>query len=114
MSNIIQSDENDNAVLYGALTSRHLDQMLRPLKAMSNPIRLKILIIISRNKVCVKDIISSVGSTQSYISRHLRILRDLDIVTAEREGGRTFYRIINPAIAEALENKDEGVCRLFK
>ena len=48
----------------------------RSLKAMSHPLRLKILCTLGDQEVSVQDIVESVGTSQSNISQHLAILRD--------------------------------------
>jgi DNA-binding transcriptional ArsR family regulator len=48
----------------------------RSLKAMSHPLRLKILCTLGNREVCVQGIVENVGTSQSNISQHLAILRD--------------------------------------
>jgi len=52
----------------------------RSLKAMSHPLRLKILCTLGDNEVSVQDIVDAVGTSQSNISQHLAILRDKGIL----------------------------------
>ena len=47
----------------------------RSLKAMSHPLRLKILCTLGDQEVSVQDIVDAVGTSQSNISQHLAILR---------------------------------------
>ena len=47
----------------------------RSLKAMSHPLRLKILCTLGSREVCVQGIVENVGTSQSNISQHLAILR---------------------------------------
>ncbi|OOY79885.1 ArsR/SmtB family transcription factor, partial [Solemya velum gill symbiont] len=47
----------------------------RALKAMSHPLRLKILCTLGEEEVSVQDIVEQVGTSQSNISQHLAILR---------------------------------------
>jgi DNA-binding transcriptional ArsR family regulator len=47
----------------------------RRLKAMANSLRLKILGALGNNSISVQDIVQQVGTSPSYISPHLAILR---------------------------------------
>ena len=54
----------------------HIEQASRAMKAMSHPLRLKILCVLGDREVSVQDIVDSVGTSQSNISQHLAILRE--------------------------------------
>lgn len=75
------ADEND------------IEKASRSLRAMSHPLRLKILCALSEAERSVQDIVDHVGTTQSNISQHLAILRDKDIVFSRKEANRVFYRL---------------------
>ena len=49
----------------------HIEQASRAMKAMSHPLRLKILCVLGDREVSVQDIVESVGTSQSNISQHL-------------------------------------------
>lgn len=65
----------------------------RSLKAMSHPLRLKILCTLGNREVCVQGIVENVGTSQSNISQHLAILRDKGILSARKEANKVFYRV---------------------
>ncbi len=50
----------------------------------------------------VGELAERLGMTQPVVSRHLSILRERGIVTAEREGRAVYYRISDERIIEAL------------
>ena len=58
----------------------HIEQAARAMKAMSHPLRLKILCVLGDQEVSVQDIVDSVGTSQSNISQHLAILRDKGVL----------------------------------
>jgi ArsR family transcriptional regulator len=70
-----------------------IDRTSRSLKAMSHPLRLKILCILGDNEVSVQDIAEQVGTSQSNISQHLAILRDKGILASRKDANRVFYRV---------------------
>lgn len=65
----------------------------RSLKAMSHPLRLKILCTLGDREVNVQDIVEHVGTSQSNISQHLAILRSKGILTCRKDANRVYYRV---------------------
>lgn len=65
----------------------------RSLKAMSHPLRLKILCTLGSQEVSVQDIVNNVGTSQSNISQHLAILRDKGILASRKDANRVYYRV---------------------
>ena len=70
-----------------------IDRASRSLKAMSHPLRLKILCTLRDQEVSVQDIVDNVGTSQSNISQHLAILRDKGILASRKDANRVFYRV---------------------
>lgn len=70
-----------------------IDRASRSLKAMSHPLRLKILCTLGDQEVSVQDIVERVGTSQSNISQHLAILRDKGILASRKEANRVYYRV---------------------
>ena len=63
------------------------------LKAMSHPLRLKILCVLGSDSICVQEIVDQVGTSQSNISQHLAILREKNILGSKKEANRVYYFI---------------------
>ena len=83
------------------------DENAELLKALSNPTRLKIICLLSKNQCNVVSIEASLGIKQSNISRQLFVLKSAGIVKGEREGNEIFYEIINEKVIQlvnCLEN----------
>lgn len=70
-----------------------IDRASRSLKAMSHPLRLKILCTLRDQEVSVQDIVDNVGTSQSNISQHLAILRDKGILASRKDANRVYYRV---------------------
>ena len=70
-----------------------IDIAARSLKAMSHPLRLKILCTLGNREVCVQGIVENVGTSQSNISQHLAILRDKGILSSRKDANKVFYRV---------------------
>jgi ArsR family transcriptional regulator len=70
-----------------------IERASRALKAMSHPLRLKILCTLGDREVSVQDIVETVGTSQSNISQHLAILRDKGILASRKDANRVYYRV---------------------
>ncbi len=70
-----------------------IDRASRSLKAMSHPLRLKILCTLGDQERSVQDIVEQVGTSQSNISQHLAILRDKGILASRKDANRVYYRV---------------------
>ncbi|MDS4025487.1 MAG: metalloregulator ArsR/SmtB family transcription factor [Candidatus Contendobacter sp.] len=70
-----------------------IERASRSLKAMSHPLRLKILCTLGDREISVQDIVEQVGTSQSNISQHLAILRDKGILTCRKDANRVYYRV---------------------
>lgn len=66
------------------------------IKAISHPLRLKILCVLANGQLSVQDIVDQVGTSQSNISQHLAILRDKGVLDTEKDANRVYYRISDP------------------
>jgi DNA-binding transcriptional ArsR family regulator len=62
-------------------------------KAMGDPTRVRIVSALSQGELCVCDIASSVGMSQSAVSHQLRTLRELHLVRTRREGRKIYYAL---------------------
>ena len=80
------------------------------LKAMSHPLRLKILCAIGEQELAVQEIVDYVGTTQSNVSQHLAKLRDKDILASRRDANRIFYRVKDERTLRLIEMMREVFC----
>jgi DNA-binding transcriptional ArsR family regulator len=71
----------------------HIEMASRAMKAMSHPLRLKILCVLGDREISVQDIVESVGTSQSNISQHLAILRDKGVLRTRKDANRVYYRV---------------------
>ncbi len=82
---------------------RDYEEDARILKSLAHPTRLKIVDLIRRESPCVRVMEEILGLTQSNISQHLSLLRNIGIVTAERRGNTVCYRIKNNKVLKLLD-----------
>ena len=82
----------------------------RSLKAMSHPLRLKILCVVSIGEVCVQNIVEAVGTSQSNISQHLAILRDKGVLATRKDANRVYYRVADQRTLQLVALMREVFC----
>lgn len=68
-------------------------QTVKLFKALSDPTRLRILMLLLQRELCVCELVFTLKMEQSRISHQLRVLRDADLVEDIRDGKWTNYRI---------------------
>jgi len=69
---------------------------------LSHPARLQILDILRGGEECVCHIQSLLDKRQAYVSQQLMVLRDAGLVADRKDGLNVFYRLADPAVADAL------------
>ena len=103
MPTIVLKDENAHTC--DALTPLRLqdgtaESYALQLKAMSHPVRLQMLDVISQGggEVCGCDIENHFALTQPTISHHLKVLRDAGLIVSEPRGVWVYHRINSTAL----------------
>ncbi len=92
----------------------HIEQASRALKAMSHPLRLKILCVLGDNEVSVQGIVDRVGTSQSNISQHLAILRDKGVLRTRKDANRVFYRVADTRTLQLISIMRDVFCGFTK
>ncbi|NPV28334.1 MAG: helix-turn-helix transcriptional regulator [Firmicutes bacterium] len=73
------------------------------IRALAHPIRLQIIDLLSPDEErCVCELVEALGCDQPTVSKHLGVLKSAGLVTARKEGTKTFYRIRTPCVKEFL------------
>ena len=73
----------------------------RLFQALSDPTRLKILLLLSRSTMNVTSIVNEVKVTQPAVSRHLRVLREASLINHLRKGKEIEYSLNLPQLMDA-------------
>ncbi|WP_040209634.1 ArsR/SmtB family transcription factor [Neobacillus jeddahensis] len=71
-------------------------------KALSHPLRIRILELLAEGDKNVNEIQTLVGSEGSAVSQQLTILRAKNIVIGMKEGNKVIYTLKDPMIIELL------------
>jgi DNA-binding transcriptional ArsR family regulator len=70
---------------------------------LADPNRILILYTLSDKAYNVSDLAKTIELPQSTVSRHLKILRDRGMVTAQRDGQAVFYSLSDDRVIQALD-----------
>jgi DNA-binding transcriptional ArsR family regulator len=66
--------------------------------AVAEPRRREILDVLAFGEMPVNDIVSAIGIAQPQVSKHLRVLKEVDLVKSRRDGRQQLYRVNAPAL----------------
>ena len=70
---------------------------------------MKIIYALMEKELCVCDIATIVGTTQSAISHQLRVLKQSKLVKFRKEGKEVFYSLDDDHIAEIVKKGREHI-----
>lgn len=82
-----------------------IDALAETLRALGDSTRLRLVAALGApgvRELCVCDLASLVGVSQSAVSHSLRVLRDLRLVQARRVGKIAFYALDDVHVADLL------------
>ena len=90
-----------------------LEEAAELLKALASVHRLAMLVELQAGPRCVHELVEALGISQPLASQHLRVLRALHLVRAQRRGRETVYslgdehiaHIVNDALVHARERR---------
>lgn len=89
---------------------KNVDLSVRILKTLSHPVRLRIVSILAQSKfLSVGQIQQQFDLSQSTISQHLAILKNMGVLSCKREGNIRRYYILNRRICKLLSCLEDCV-----
>ena len=72
-------------------TGKTMQELTKVFKALSDGNRLKIFTLLLEGTLCVKALVNCLDISQPAISAHLRVLREADLIKAEKRGYWVHY-----------------------
>ena len=87
-----------------------MQEIISILKALSDPTRFKIFFLLSRNSLCVNALVNLLQISQPAVSQHLKVLRQANLVRAERKGYWMHYSV-NQRRVKAFLNELKALLR---
>lgn len=91
------------------LSDEAFEAISQRFRALSDPLRLKILYNLKSGEMSVTDIVDRTGGSQSNVSKHLSLLLNHGLVTRRREGTSAYYAISDPSVFELCNNVCGGI-----
>ncbi len=83
------------------LTERDAVELARLLMALSDPVRLRILsMLIASEEICSCELEGPLARSQPTISHHTRLLSEAGLITGDRRGKWTWWRLNSDRLAE--------------
>lgn len=94
----------DGAAARGArlLSAPTVREIAATFGVLGDPTRVRILDALSGGELCVCDLASIVGISESAVSHQLRLLRGMRLVRPRRAGRQVFYTLDDQHIVELL------------
>ncbi len=77
-----------------------VERQARLFRALSVDTRVRMLLLLKGRSMCVGALARSLGITAAAVSQHLRVLRDLELVTASRQGHFVHYSLNNETLSQ--------------
>ena len=90
--------------------AENIEQAAVAMQAMSHPLRIKILCLLSSGEMMVQEITDAVGSTQSNVSQHLAILRACGMIHSRKVATKVLYRIEDERILKMISLTRDIFC----
>ena len=78
-----------------------MQEVLTSIKAVSEEIRIRLLLLLTDREACVCELMSVFGMAQSKLSHHLITLRDAGFLEDEKRGKWNYYRVNTKALNAA-------------
>ena len=72
----------------------------RVFKVLSVETRVRVLELLKRRSLCVNALAKTLNITPAAVSQHLRVLRDADLVIADKQGYFVHYRVNEKTLAD--------------
>ena len=84
------------------MSAQDAQQLATRLKALADPARLRLLSILLASddqEACTCELTEPLGLSQPTVSHHLKKLAEAGLITGERRGVWTYYRVVPDALS---------------
>ena len=79
-----------------------LDQAAECLRTLAHPHRLRMIQLMLRGRYTVGELAKACEIASHMASEHLRLMKLCGLLTSEREGRKTYYRVAEPHLASIM------------
>ena len=98
--------------------SVNYEDIAKKLRVISDPKRLRIIDMLSCDKLCACEILEKFDISQPTLSHDMRKLEEAGLVTSRREGKNTFYSLDKASLDEIEDSlkiifhiQDDCICK---
>lgn len=91
------------------LSPDHVQSLADTFRVLGDPTRVRILDALRDGELCVNDLATRIGMSESAVSHQLRLLRTMRLVRVRRDGRLAFYAVDDHHILELLEQASTHV-----
>lgn len=92
-----------------SLGAGELDTLSLFFKTFADPTRIRILMALAQQEMCVCDIAAFLEISESAVSHQLRYLRNSELVKNRREGTVLYYRLVDDHVSEIINKGLEHI-----
>ncbi|MFM2171320.1 MAG: hypothetical protein RI957_1549 [Verrucomicrobiota bacterium] len=85
------------------MSSLALEMIAMQFRALSEPLRLRLLHLLMQGESRVGQLVESTGSSQANVSKHLTVLREAGMIRMRKAGPSTLYRIDDPVVYQLCD-----------
>lgn len=93
--NCLHNEKQIEKLRKGLPNEEELSRLSNIFKAVGDPTRLKILLLLSQSEMAVMDISASLDMSQSAISHQLKTLKQERLVAPKRDGKYVYYSLFD-------------------
>ena len=80
----------------------HYEKNAALLKALAHPVRLLIMDMLRRERMCICQLTAALDKTQPYVSQQIRVLREAGLVACNKSGTYKCYHVKAPEVEKLL------------
>ncbi len=86
-----------------SLSEGVLEMIAQRFKALSEPMRLKLVYALMDGEKTVSELVRETGGLQANVSKHLGVLLDAGVVGRRKQGLNAYYRIADETVYELCD-----------
>lgn len=80
-----------------------MEQTASVLKAISQPTRLRIILLLAETELCTCELGAILGITQPAVSQHMAVLKKAGLVSERKSGTWVYYQLVRTNVDAALQ-----------